>query len=104
MRRGAAAIPLWLRSTSALALRATAIPIRFATEPPLTRIPLAVRVVPEHALAPVEHLDLDVGRDLARRRRRSSSWSRQSISASTPSGVPVPITQPQKRGWMLPSG
>jgi len=27
-----------------------------------------------------------------------------SISASIAVGVPVPITQPQKRGWMLPVG
>ena len=27
-----------------------------------------------------------------------------SMSASMASGVPVPITQPQKRGWMFPLG
>jgi hypothetical protein len=27
-----------------------------------------------------------------------------SISASAAKGVPVPMTQPQKRGWMFPVG
>ncbi len=33
----------------------------------------------------------------------TESVAAASISAITPIGVPLPSTQPQKRGWLLPS-
>ena len=88
-------------SKVARACRATARPTRLAMEPPLTRSPLA------SAGKPIASLN------------QSSTWSSTrlapsskpptfglspaaSISVRAVKGVPVPMTHPQKRGWMLP--
>ena len=71
-------------------------------EPPLTSSPLGVQRVPSSSLH--QSSTCSSTRLLGMSRRRSpSSMAAASISAITPIGVPLPITQPQKRGWLLPS-
>ncbi len=82
-------------------MRATVSATRLAIEPPLTSSPLACAGKPS----------ISLNQSITCASTRGPAWSpppicgfipAASISASIPSGVPGPITQPQKRGWLLP--
>lgn len=99
---GAPCKPSWRAAAPSACVRATSTPIRLAIEVPVTKTPLAVSGKPNSSA-------------IQRAIWRSTStgiWLRPptfafrpaaSISASMPTGVPPPCTQPMKPGCTLPT-
>ncbi len=89
-------------SNPARACRATASPSRLAMLPPPTRMPLAPGIPISSASQARTWCSTRAGAWL-----KPARWALRkaaSISAIAASGVPVPCTQPQKRGCRLPLG